>query len=77
MLVDPKLISWQGNVGILEASDLGNDWLIIPELVVISGRTGVTKRFYFLKSTKDEEGDLLYSEFKTTTGEFYLRVLND
>ena len=75
--VPTHLISWQANVGILEASDLTGMGDDASHLSVTSKRTGVTKVFAFHHNEHDDEGELQFVAYATADREFYLHVLND
>ena len=76
--------SWEGNVGYADASDIGGRYYgrIYNDAAdlgfkIKSGKTGRVLTFFFVGNKRDDEGDLLYTEFQTTDGKFTIRVNND
>jgi hypothetical protein len=75
---------WRDHVGYADASDIGGRYYgrVYRDAAdvgfkVKSGRTGRVLTFFFAGNTRDDEGDLLYTEFKTTDGKFIIRINND
>ena len=81
--------SWEGNVGYADASDIGGRWYsrVYSDAAdlgfkVKSGKTGRVLTFFYVREARDDnplqsDGDLLFTEFKTSDGKFTIRVNND
>jgi len=78
---DSTKFTWTGSCGVADASDFGtNEIARAGRFDVISGRTGVVKRFYYDCICRDNEGDVLHHKYLSNpepSGQYSILIVND